>query len=232
MNPMRLMTANLLHHRGATAAALRDALDVVKPDLLAVQEATTPLAGTIENHFAYHLLTARPDGSGVGMAADRNVSFEDLPMPLRSGMIATLDPEDWPEFGGPIEIFNLHLGNPIERSPWAMTRIRRAQIQAVERRVASAGPRRIICGDLNATPLWPAYRRLLRSHRDGILESATAMGKRPPRTWAKARTGPRLLRIDHVLVSGMRVVTAETVRLVGSDHLAVVADLVDDLEDP
>jgi endonuclease/exonuclease/phosphatase (EEP) superfamily protein YafD len=229
MTPMRLMTANLLYRRGATAATLRDALDVVKPDILAVQETTAPLKDTIEDRFPYRIITPRPDGSGVGLAADRNVAFEDLPMPHRSAMIATLDPEDWPEFGGPVEVFNLHLGNPIERLPWAMAQIRRAQIEAVERRVASAGPRRIICGDLNATPLWPAYRRLVRSHRDGILEAAATEGKRPPRTWAQARTGPRLLRIDHVLVSGMRVISAERVRLAGSDHLAVVADLVDDL---
>ena len=43
------------------------------------------------------------------------------------------------------------------------------------------------------------------------------------------RKGPRLLRIDHVLVSGLRVVSAEALPLAGSDHLAVVTDLVEDL---
>jgi endonuclease/exonuclease/phosphatase (EEP) superfamily protein YafD len=229
MNPMRLMTTNLLHRDGASAEALRDALDMIKPDLLAVQELTAPLKDTISERFPHHLVAPRPNGDGVGMAADRPVSFYELPMAYRSGMIATLDPEDWPEFGGPVEVFNLHLGNPIERWPWTMARIRRAQIEAVEQQVASASPRRIVCGDLNATPLWPAYRRLLRAHRDGILEAAARQGKHPARTWAQTRTGPRLLRIDHVLVSGMRVVSAETVRIAGSDHLAVVADLIDDL---
>lgn len=225
---MRLMTANLLHHRGATPEALREVLDVVKPDILAIQELTPPLSATIEDRFPHYLLAPRPDAFGVSMAADRPVSIEKLPMPHRSGMVAVLAPEDWPEFGGPVEVFNLHLGNPLERFPWAMAQIRRGQIEAVEQRVASSGRRRVICGDLNATPIWPAYRRLLRSHRDGMLEAAARRGKRPARTWAQARSGPRLLRIDHVLVSGMRVVSSETVQLAGSDHLAVVADLVDE----
>lgn len=228
MNPMRLMTANLLHHRGATAAALREALDDVKPDILAIQELTPPLTRPIEDRYPYHLLAPRPDAFGVSMAADRPAALAELPMPYRPGVVAVLDPERWPEFGGPVEVFNIHLGNPIERWPWSMTRVRRGQVEALEERLASTVPRRVICGDFNATPLWPAYRRLLRTHRDGVKEAAARTGGRPARTWAPARSGPRLLRIDHVLVSGLRVISAETVRLAGSDHLAVVTELADD----
>jgi endonuclease/exonuclease/phosphatase (EEP) superfamily protein YafD len=45
---------------------------------------------------------------------------------------------------------------------------------------------------------------------------------------AQTRTVPRLLRIDHVLVDGVRVTSAEALRLTGSDHLTLVVDLVDD----
>jgi endonuclease/exonuclease/phosphatase (EEP) superfamily protein YafD len=226
---MRLMTANLLHHNGATAEALCDALDVVKPHILAVQELTARVSSALSDRFPHHLLAPRPDGPGIGMAADRPVIFEEVPMPHRSGMVATLQPGDWPEVAEPVEIVAVHLTNPIGGLPWTTTRARRGQVETIERRMAtSAAVRQVLCGDLNATPMWPAYRRLRRHYQDGISEAEAHQGRRPARTWAPLRKGPRLLRIDHVLVSGLRVTTVETVRLDGSDHLAVVADLVDD----
>lgn len=222
------MTANLLHTRGATAQVLHGALDVVKPDILAVQELTPALSRIIEERFPHHLLSPRPNGTGVGLATDRRVSFDVLPMPHRSAVFATLQPEDWPEFAGPVEILNVHLANPIGGLPFNMARARRSQIDATQARRPVAGVRRVLCGDLNATPLWAAYRRLRRSYRDGILEAAARNDRRSPRTWGPLRRGPRLLRIDHVLVDGVRVESAETVRLPGSDHLAVVTDIVDD----
>jgi len=228
MSSMRLMTANLLHHNGATAHALRETLDIVKPDILAVQELTVPLLSTIADRFPHHLLAPRPDGPGIGMAADRPVTVDEVPMPYRSGMVATLQPEDWPEFEGRVEVFNVHLANPIGRWPRSMTGVRRGQVEAIESRTESMPDRRVLCGDLNATPMWPAYRRLRRPYQDGIGEVEANQGRRPARTWAPLRKGPRLLRIDHVLVSGLRVVSTQTVPLAGSDHLAVVADLVDD----
>ena len=175
------MTANLLHHNGATAEVLRDALNVVKPDILAVQELTVPLLSTIADRFPHHRLAPRPDGSGVGLAADRPVSLEGVPMPYRSGMVATLQPEDWPEFNGPVEVYNLHLANPIGRWPWEVIGVRRGQVNAVESRKDSMPARRVICGDLNATPMWPAYRRLRRHYQDGIAEVEAHQGRRPAR---------------------------------------------------
>ena len=45
---------------------------------------------------------------------------------------------------------------------------------------------------------------------------------------ALLRTGPRVLRIDHLVVSGVRVVSAEALPLAGSDHLAVAVELEDE----
>ena len=222
------MTANLLHKRGATPQVLRDALDVVKPDVLAVQELTPALARVVAERFLHHFFTTRPDGAGVGLAAARPVSFNGVPMPYRSAVVATLQPEDWPEFAGPVEIFNVHLANPIGGWPFNMARARRSQINATQARPSADGVRRVLCGDLNATPLWAAYRRLRRSYRDGILEAAARNARRPAPTWSPLRSGPRLLRIDHVLVDGVRIESAEVVHLPGSDHLAVVTDIVDD----
>lgn len=229
MSSVRLMTANLLKG-GATAESLYDVLTEIKPDILAVQELTAAVAPVLRDEFPHHQLTIHPQGPGVGMAALRPVSWEELPMTGRSAVVATLQPGDWPEFTGPVEVIAIHLTNPIGGLPWTAARARRDQVVAIERRMeTSAVARRVLCGDLNATPMWPAYRRLVRHYHDGIGEAAAHQGRRPARTWAVLRKGPRLLRIDHVLVSGLRVVSSQTVPLAGSDHLAVVADLVGDL---
>jgi endonuclease/exonuclease/phosphatase family metal-dependent hydrolase len=228
MSSVRLMTANLLKG-GATAESLYDVLTEIKPDILAVQELTAAVAPVLRDEFPHHQLTIEPEGPGVGMAARRPVSWEELPMTGRSAVVATLQPADWPEFTGPVEVIAIHLTNPIAGFPWTTTRARRGQLMAIERRLGtSAVARRVLCGDLNATPMWPAYRRLRRHYQDGIGEVEADQGRRPPRTWAPLRRGPRLLRIDHVLVSGVRVVSAEALPLAGSDHLAIVVDLTDD----
>jgi endonuclease/exonuclease/phosphatase (EEP) superfamily protein YafD len=219
---IRLMTANLLYENGATAASLSRAIQDVRPDVLAVQELTAPLTPTLEAQFPHHFATQAD--IAVGMGARRPVTWRELPMPHRGAVVAALDPGHWPEFAGPVEIIAVHLRNPIGLRPRSAARDRADQIGSVERVVAaSPATRHVVCGDMNATPAWPAYRRLARSLSDGI---APATG-RPRRTWAPLRSGPRLLRIDHVFVSGVSVVAATALRVAGSDHHALVVDLVD-----
>lgn len=65
MSTVRLMTANLLA-RERSAVSLRNNLAAVRPDVLVVQELTEAAAPAIWKEFDYHLLSFRPDGSGVG----------------------------------------------------------------------------------------------------------------------------------------------------------------------
>ncbi|HEY3967605.1 MAG TPA: endonuclease/exonuclease/phosphatase family protein [Planctomycetaceae bacterium] len=85
------------------------------------------------------------------------------------------------------------------------------------------GPQ-VLCGDFNATPTSPAYRRITNRLRDA--QRAVA-GFRPRRTWCSPLP---LLRIDHVFVSRDLDVAAVHVPNTGfvrkaSDHLPVLADL-------
>jgi endonuclease/exonuclease/phosphatase family metal-dependent hydrolase len=74
---------------------------------------------------------------------------------------------------------------------------------------------------MNATPVWPAYRRLTSMLTDGIAEAGASR-----RTWGPFWWSPRMLRIDHVLVSsGVRVLDAHVRTVRGSDHSAVVVDI-------
>ena len=226
MNSVRLMTANVFKE-GATAEALAEVVRAVAPDILALQELTAPLSSVMSDLFPYSHLSPLPDGSGIAIGTTRAVSFEEQQMPQRNGAVATLQPDSWPEFGGPVELFNVHLASPLELLPWKTARIRRQEVMFIERR-SSTVLRQVLCGDLNATQWWPAYRRLLRSYHDGSAEAERREGRRPARTWAPMVVGPRLLRIDHILLKGLRAVSTRAVVLQGSDHIALVADLVDD----
>jgi endonuclease/exonuclease/phosphatase (EEP) superfamily protein YafD len=146
-----------------------------------------------------------------------------LQLPYRSAFVAELA---WPEDEEPVEVLNLHLAaphvHPILQRFWD----RRGQLRDVIAHVhATPRRRRVLAGDLNATPLWPAYRRLRGHFIDAVEEAARRSGHRPERTWGPWSGSARLLRIDHVLVRGLAAATTRVLPLRGSDHSALVADL-------
>jgi endonuclease/exonuclease/phosphatase family metal-dependent hydrolase len=109
----------------------------------------------------------------------------------------------------------------------ASWRYRRGQVDGLAAYLSSAEPRpRVLVGDLNSTPRWPAYRRLAAELDDAALIAAARFGRAAAPTWGPYPGSPRLLRIDHVLVDAFEVLDFRVVPIAGSDHSAVVADLV------
>jgi endonuclease/exonuclease/phosphatase (EEP) superfamily protein YafD len=147
--------------------------------------------------------------------------MERLPMAHRDGLIARLEPPAWP---GSLEIVNVHIANPIMWPPWQSLRLRRQQLDVLMAHVAPAGPR-LIAGDFNASPAWPVYRRLARRLDDAALLVAKQQGVRPSRTWGPTPGTPRMLRIDHVFVEGLRPVDARLVSIPGSDHSGLLVEV-------
>jgi endonuclease/exonuclease/phosphatase family metal-dependent hydrolase len=78
---------------------------------------------------------------------------------------------------------------------------------------------------MNATPIWPTYRRLRRHLSDGVADWAERVGARPAPTWAKSPGWPPVLRIDHVFTSGVELAQVLVEPIAGLDHRAVVADM-------
>jgi len=117
-------------------------------------------------------------------------------------------------------VLNTHLGlRGIDRSRQVATLLGNDWIGSPEFQAAPS----IICGDLNAIPLSPAYRMLARQFRDAQL---LAGGK--PRPTYPSRLP--VLRIDHVFLSeglGARRVTALADPLArrASDHLPLLAEI-------
>ncbi len=126
----------------------------------------------------------------------------------------------------PIEILNLHIAAPHVHPVIQRMKDRRGQLREVLAHLdATPRRRRALAGDLNSTPLWPAYRRLKSRFDDAAVEAARRIGRRPGRTWGPWAGSVRLLRIDHVLVRGLIATETRVLPLRGSDHSALVADL-------
>ena len=129
------------------------------------------------------------------------ISVRQIPLAGRSAWVARLDPREWPRLRRPIEIVNVHLLAP-HAWPYFPRRVRRgAQLSGLldflDR--ADRGPRALV-GDFNATPIWPAYRKIAARYADGVKAHLPAA----PPTWPRFSKIPLrgLLRIDHSPGSG------------------------------
>src|SRR5262249_44316659 len=161
---------------------------------------------------------------GMGIALRQPAPVSRIPLPQRIAYAAEIEIDGSP--GRAIEIVNLHMLAPHRPPPWLAFPYRRAQLRALEAYLeARPRPHRVLAGDLNSTPRWPLYRRLTRRFQDAALEAARQDGGRTAATWGPWPEGPRLFRIDHVLVAGLEVHGARVLRVAGSDHSAVVVDL-------
>jgi hypothetical protein len=91
---------------------------------------------------------------------------------------------------------------------------------------AVPGPARVLVGDFNATPYWPWYWRMDSQFTDAAVTVANMSGESPKPTWGPWPGSPRVLRIDHGFLRRVDAEGFEVVDVAGSDHCALVMDLV------
>lgn len=217
---LRIYTQNLYNGR-ARPASFAAALDRHNPHVVAVQELAANCAEVLEDWGETRLLDPRNNVTGMGMAVHGQAQLARLEFPHRNPIQAVLPGESWGSDTS-IEIVNAHLVNPIARPISHSLRTRRAELNAlcdILGQEARTG-KRVLVGDLNSSPAWPLYRRLRRLAVDAAVAAGT-----PRRTWGPLPTSPRLLRIDHVFVQGIRPVRAELVTVAGADHRGLLVDL-------
>ena len=221
---LRVLSANL--RRGlADARAFAALACELDASVVAVQELGPRQAEQLGARFAHGKLEPTADGTGLGIALRHPGEVERLALGGRDARVARLAAGDWPGLSCDVEVLNAHLANPLFGVP-ACWRHRRDQVRGLSHYLTSAEPRpRALVGDLNATPRWPAYRRLIEELDDAALIAAARSGQAPQRTWGLYPGSPRLLRIDHVLVDAFDVLDLRVVAIAGSDHSAVLADL-------
>lgn len=220
MHRFRLMTANLFT-RWVDPDHVAAVIDEHRPDVLVAQELAPRAAEVIAGRFPHHVLSPDNAYSGWGMASR-------LPAVIEEGR------PGWGRGGhGLIEVgqtvvhvATVHILDPMKLPPWRTAWRRREQVEALFSwgDALPDGEPQLVAGDLNASPMWPVYRRLTSRWTDLVEQAAGAVGSRAPRTWGLPG-GPRLLRIDHVLGTNLTPTNPMVIPIKGSDHSAVLLDL-------
>jgi endonuclease/exonuclease/phosphatase (EEP) superfamily protein YafD len=219
MAVLRVLSINLLVDR-AEPGALRTLLVDADPDVVVTQEMGVRTARIISHVFPHGHLDPRDDFFGLGIATKRPVAIERLDLEERSGWVARLEPDGWPELSSPLDVLDVHLVNPTNR-PWGESRDkRRLQIEQIGTFLEGRDGASVIIGDMNATPAWTEHKLLSLLGSDAAAVTGTTS-----RTWSHFKWGPRLLRIDHAFVAGVQPLRTSVQRLKGSDHLALIVDL-------
>lgn len=220
----RLVSANLARGH-ADPREFRDLVERLNADIVAVQELAPRQAAALAEVLPFGRLAPGPGSTGMGIALRKPGPVVHVPLPYRGGWVANVVPAGAPA-ADDVEIVNVHIIAPHMLPTWRTLAVRRAQLQALEAYL-DATPRRcrVVVGDLNSTPIWPAYRRLARRLRDAATDAARREGHRAPRTWRPHRRLPCLLRIDHVLTVGLTAHRLQVVPIQGSDHCALAVDL-------
>jgi endonuclease/exonuclease/phosphatase (EEP) superfamily protein YafD len=218
---------NLANGRAA-GSGIAGLVEALEPDVVATQELAPHQARVLERLLPFGMLEPARDHTGMGMALRESASLWRLPMTFRDACVAEVVVPAWVDYPDGVQVINAHLAAPHVLPPWRTLARRRAQLRGIEAHLDAVRRPCALVGDLNSTPMWPAYRRLRARLADGALEVARQRGTRPARTWGPIPGLPRLLRIDHVLVQGLTVLNLEVHPIPGSDHAALLVDLAPD----
>ncbi len=119
---------------------------------------------------------------------------------------------------GPMTVFAVHTTQPLA-GPGLLD----DELEQLEAAATSIDGPVILAGDFNATRQHQAFRELLEA---GFSDAHLDAGRGWAATWPVGRRVPPFALIDHVLLSPeLAVVSIDEVKISGSDHLAVIAEI-------
>jgi endonuclease/exonuclease/phosphatase family metal-dependent hydrolase len=219
-----VFSANL-RRGGADPEALEALLRLHDVDVAAFQE--------FSGHQQRAVASVLPGGSlplgdppKMALALRRSAAVERIALRGRHALRALLQPEDWPGLAAPLEIVSAHIQAPHLWPAWRSLALRRVQLRGLLSHLgATPDLHRVVVGDLNATPLWPVYRRLTRVLEDAALLHARSQSRSPDPTWSPWPEGRRILRIDHGLVGRVKVHDFRVLPVAGSDHAGILLEV-------
>lgn len=214
------MTVNLLHDR-CDAADFARVLDEADPDAIVAQELAPSCADVISEKYRHHRLRPALDFVGGGIATRFEATFGEIDMPARPGSSATFEVH-----GTRVRLGGVHLLNPINFPWWSAARGRGKQLDGLFAWLdEEPSMPTVVAGDFNASPAWPAYKRVEEKLTDLIGQHAERRELTAEPTWGWRPGWPRMLRIDHVFGVGARAIAVEVRPVRRSDHAAVIVDL-------
>ena len=214
---LRVVTANLFVLNPDPAAAGR-ALRALEPDVLVVPELSRDgLDGLRESG----LLDDLPHAVAELGAREETVGlFSRLPLQdtgTRSAAGRELPRATVTVAGQDVRLLPAHPLPPVS----VLQDLWRESLADLAQEVSQVDLPLVVAGDLNGDRDHAAFRALLEA---GLRDAHDELGRGLARTWPAALP---VLHLDHVLVRGAPLVPVDVreVRIPGSDHLAVVADL-------
>ena len=224
---MRIVSANLRNGR-VDPAWLRELVQALRADVLALQEADAPHFEAVSSELPHGCFEPGEGHTGMGIALRNDAETGALALTWRSAQRAWLDPVHWPKLARPLELVNAHIAAPHVYLPplyGFILRGRQVRQLAAHFEAPSDGSHAsVLIGDFNATPLWPVYRRLAPLFSDAAIAVAQQLGRPVEPTWGRIG-GRRWLRIDHAFTRGVEHRDFQVLALPDSDHSALVVDL-------
>ncbi len=217
---LRVMAANLyLGHADARAIVnlvRQQQVDVLTmPELTPTEVSSLDSAGLAEV-LPYRVFDDRPGGDGSGIAANvplrKLILMPDTVLAQPSVVVDLPGRDD-------VELTAVHVQPPVSD---ADTRIWRHELGELPRSTPDERIR-VLAGDFNATLDHAAFRDLVdRGYADAGEESGGGMDP----TWSSLPTGPPLT-LDHIVVDSRCAISSYAVHdLPGSDHNAIIAEVV------
>ena len=195
-------------------------------DVFCAQELGWENAEAIAQELPFGRLEPTDHFSGMGIALRYEAPYEQVPLHFRPARHVVLDPAVWTGLARPVSLLNVHFQAPHAMRPFPSSLVRARQAGGIEAFLdANPSDARLMVGDYNATPVWPLYRRLARRFTDGAVQCAQREGREVQRTWGHRPGSPRLLRIDHAMVRGLRVENFRVLDIAGSDHSGLLFDI-------
>jgi endonuclease/exonuclease/phosphatase (EEP) superfamily protein YafD len=219
---LRVLTLNV-NKGSADPAVIVSELKLHQVDALAVQELTPEFAlrladAGITRLLPFCHLDPRPSSAGTGLWS----RWPLIPLPPVTGLAAAapralVEPGD----GWSLTLAAVHVIAPVRRRTLAWER----ELGLIASALASGDGLQVVAGDFNASRDHRPFRDLLAA---GLVDCADAARRRtwPGFTWP-AQRGLPIMRLDHVLVTrpGVTVRAAEMIRVPGTDHRGVLAEI-------
>jgi endonuclease/exonuclease/phosphatase (EEP) superfamily protein YafD len=207
-------------------------IEATDPDVVLLQEVFAPreetLLAVLEDTYPHHRVD-RSQGVGAVMVLSRH-PIEDVEPVVdatarsRGTSVVHLDVD-----GRRIQVASLHLISPCPAcGPTLLGRlqledtVRRAEVDAILAQLDPALPA-VVGGDLNSGERSAAYRRFVAA---GFTDPQRDVGSGMGFTWPSGGRMPPLVRIDWVLLRDLDATAARVDAAPGSDHRAVVVDVV------
>ena len=213
------MTSNLrlgsADPASVVAAARRHNVDVLMLQELTPEEQQRLETAGLDGLLPYHVSDPRSSATGTGLWS-RYPLTDEVKRTDFSWAFVTADVRV-PGVADPVSLAALHMPGPYPNSELWHHDI--AHLPSVLPTLGGGKGTVVVGGDFNATPDLHQFRELL-TH--GYADGADQAGAGMTRTYPSNSSLPPMIAIDHVLTRQAVATSADTVRIAGTDHRALV----------